>query len=264
MTNPTTKCARNTSNFNETSNLKLLVNFISVFEGVWVKFEKKRKSHFVLHIYRRADNNFQENWWPRRYILRLLLFLQPLSGGRRTRLTIRYYCETSRLVYLAVVQTSWSCQSKCQRLRAALLLHNFPLSWNYVKHVNRVVYGFKPFHRALISTLIFLLLLCGFCVAVKYKASLQKCNLVTDAIWKLVWSHLQHTWWGKASLLKADKANRARAGQMLPPEPLKSIKPKSEERKAFICNKDFEHRLFTTLWKRRKYVVGLALQSTAK
>ena len=165
MTNPTTKCARNTSNFNETSNLKLLVNFISVFEGVWVKFEKKRKSHFVLHIYRRADNNFQENWWPRRYILRLLLFLQPLSGGRRTRLTIRYYCETSRLVYLAVVQTSWSCQSKCQRLRAALLLHNFPLSWNYVKHVNRVVYGFKPFHRALISTLIFLLLLCGFCVA---------------------------------------------------------------------------------------------------
>ena len=99
MTNPTTKCARNTSNFNETSNLKLLVNFISVFEGVWVKFKKKRKSHFVLHIYRRADNNFQENWWPRRYILRLLLFLQPLSGGRRTRLTISYYCETSRLVY---------------------------------------------------------------------------------------------------------------------------------------------------------------------
>ena len=68
MTNPTTKCARNTSNFNETSNLKLLVNFISVFEGVWVKFEKKRKSHFVLHIYRRADKNFQENWWPRRYV----------------------------------------------------------------------------------------------------------------------------------------------------------------------------------------------------
>ena len=99
MTNLTTKCARNTSNFNETSNLKLLVNFISVFEGVWVKFEWKRKSHFDLHIYRRADKNFQENWWPRRYILRLLLFLQPLSGGRRTRLTIRYYCETSRLVY---------------------------------------------------------------------------------------------------------------------------------------------------------------------
>ena len=99
MTNPTTKCARNTSNFNETSNLKLLVNFISVFEGVWVKFEKKRKSHFVLHIYRRADKNFQENWWPRRYILRPLLFLHPLSGGRRTRLTISYYCETSRLVY---------------------------------------------------------------------------------------------------------------------------------------------------------------------
>ena len=98
MTNTITKCATNTSNFNETSNLKLLVNFISVFEGVWVKFEWKRKSHFDLHIYRRADKNFQENWWPRRYILRPLLFLHPLSGGRRTRLTIRYYCETSRLV----------------------------------------------------------------------------------------------------------------------------------------------------------------------
>ena len=106
MTNPTTKCARNTSNFNETSNLKLLVNFISVFEGVWVKFEKKRKSHFVLHIYRRADKNFQENWWPRRYILRPLLFLHPLSGGRRTRLTISYYCETSRLVY-SLVPPMW-------------------------------------------------------------------------------------------------------------------------------------------------------------
>ena len=92
----------------------------------------------------------------------------------------------------------------------------------------------------------------------KYNASLQKCNLVTDAIRKLVWSHLQHTWWGKASLLKADKADRARCGQMLPNEPLKSTKPKSEERETFICNKDFEHGL-TRLWKRRKYVVGLAL-----
>ena len=122
------------------------------------------------------------------------------------------------------MQTSWSCQSKCQRLRAALLVHNFPLSWIYVKHVHRVVLllnrlcrglWFTPFHRALISTLIFLLLLCSFCVAVKYNASLQKCNLVTDAIWKLVWSHLQNTWWGKGSLLKADSADRARCGQML-------------------------------------------------
>ena len=122
---------------------------------------------------------------------------------------------TANWKHLAVVQTSWSCQSKCQRLRAALLVHNFPLSWIYVKHVHRVVLllnrlcrglWFTPFHRALISTLIFLLLLCSFCVAVKYNASLQKCNLMTDAIWKLVWSHLQHTWWGKASLLKADKS----------------------------------------------------------
>ena len=105
MTNTITKCATNTSNFNETSNLKLLVNFISVFEGVWVKFEKKRKSHFVLHIYRRADKNFQENWWPQRHILRPLLFLHPLSGGRRTRLTISYYCETSRLIYASASKT---------------------------------------------------------------------------------------------------------------------------------------------------------------
>ena len=186
-----------------------------------------------------------------------------LEYHRRPQLLSNQVKLTANWRHLAVVQTSWSCQSKCQRLRAALLLHNFPLSWNYVKHVNRVVYGFKPFHRALISTLIFLLLLCGFCVAVKYKASLQKCNPVTDAIWKLVWSHLQHTWWGKASLLKADKADRARCGQMLPNEPLKSTKPKSEERETFICNNDFEQGL-ARLWKRRKYVVGLALQSTAK
>ena len=46
---------------------------------------------------------------------------------------------TANWKHLAVVQTSWSCQSKCQRLRAALLVHNFPLSWIYVKHVHRVV-----------------------------------------------------------------------------------------------------------------------------
>ena len=53
-----------------------------------------------------------------------------LEYHRRPQLLSNQVKLTANWRHLAVVQTSWSCQSKCQRLRATLLLHNFPLSWN--------------------------------------------------------------------------------------------------------------------------------------
>ena len=53
-----------------------------------------------------------------------------LEYHRRPQLLSNQVKLTANWRHLAVVQTSWSCQSKCQRLRAALLVHNFPLSWN--------------------------------------------------------------------------------------------------------------------------------------
>ena len=64
-----------------------------IFEGVFRHFllslSEKNHHHGGFHGHRIADNRFQENVWPKRYFLRPLHFLHPLSEGRGTRLTIR-------------------------------------------------------------------------------------------------------------------------------------------------------------------------------
>ena len=82
----------------------------------------RRFRHFVMNLkwneghqswvqgYMRADNRFQNIRWPKRYFLRAILFLLPLSEGRGTRLTIRNKdqknsdCKTSWLVYMKLAQ----------------------------------------------------------------------------------------------------------------------------------------------------------------
>ena len=72
---------------------------------LWGRFR-----HFVMNLkwneghqsgvqgYMRADNRFQNIRWPKRYFLRPILFLHPLSEGRGTRLTIRQNQKTNLIM----------------------------------------------------------------------------------------------------------------------------------------------------------------------
>ena len=91
---------------------------------LWGRFR-----HFVMNLkwneghqsgvqgYMRADNRFQNIRWAKRYFLRPILFLLPLSEGCGTRLTIRNKdqkkCDrkTSWFVYMKLAQMC-SCYTK--------------------------------------------------------------------------------------------------------------------------------------------------------
>ena len=76
-------CSRN-------DKLKAQIDLNGNFGGVWVNLKWKEEHQCGAEGYMRADNRFQNIRWPKRSFLRPLLFLHPLSEGRRNRLSI---CE---------------------------------------------------------------------------------------------------------------------------------------------------------------------------
>ena len=93
--------------------------------GVWVNLKWKEEHQCGAEGYMRADNRFQNIRWPKRYFLRAILFLLPLSEGCGTRLTIRNKNQrntdwkTSWLVYARAVLKStftgsWGQSSYCE------------------------------------------------------------------------------------------------------------------------------------------------------